>query len=96
MQCVSMETDSRSPDHEIPRLLWNPNIHYCVHKNPPPAPNPSYVNPIHILTRYFFTIFLILSFHKRLRLFASDFPTKILSAFITSSMCNKYTIDLIC
>jgi len=26
--------DSRSASQEIFRLLWNPNIHFCVHKSP--------------------------------------------------------------
>ena len=41
---------------EFLAFLWNTNFHYCVHKFPPPTPILSQINPVPVLSPYFFKI----------------------------------------
>jgi hypothetical protein len=52
-QSSSWQPKIRPASQEISRLLWDPNVHYRVHKIPQVVSNLSLVNPIHIPILYF-------------------------------------------
>ena len=50
VQSPSWEANWFAASQEIPRILWNPKVHYRTHKLPPPVPNLDQPNPVHIPT----------------------------------------------
>ena len=79
-QSLSWEANWFSASHEIPRISWNPDVHYRSHKCPSPVSILSQLDPVHAPTSW--RSILILSYHLcqglPSGLFSSCFPTKTL------------------
>jgi len=56
VQSPSWEANWFAASQEIPRILWNPKVHYGTHKRPPPVPILGQPNPVHIPTPHLLQI----------------------------------------
>jgi len=56
VQSPSWEANWFAASQEIPRILWNPKVHYRTHKSPPPVPVLGQPNPVHVPTSHLLEI----------------------------------------
>ena len=56
LQSPSWEANWFAAIQEIPRILWNPKVHYRTHKRPPPVPILGQPNPVNIPTSHLLEI----------------------------------------
>jgi hypothetical protein len=87
--CHSWEAANCAATQELTNILWNPKVHYRVHKSPPLVTILSQNDPVHTTPSYLRSI-LTPSTHLRLvlpnGLLPSDIPTKIFSP-IRATIC---------
>ena len=57
-QSPSWEANRFAASQEIPHILWNPKVHYRIHKCPPPVLIPRQIDPVHTPTSNFLNIHL--------------------------------------
>jgi hypothetical protein len=62
----SWEAASCSTTQNFPKTLWNPKVHYRVHKRPLLLPMLSNMNQVHITSSYFSKVHVNIIYHLRL------------------------------
>ena len=96
-QRLSRDANRFSASQEIPRILRNPEVHYRIHKCPPPVPILSQLDPIQIHPTFWRSILLFLPIYvlvSQVVSFPSGFPTKTLYRISCSAQNLDACVEL--
>jgi hypothetical protein len=96
-QSPSWEGNRFSASQEIPRILWNPKVHYRSHKCPPPVSILSKLDPVRSTTFHFLKINLTTSHvsFSFLRMHQSIRPGPRLTPWLYHNMIRFYREGLL-
>ena len=81
-QSPSLEANRFSASQEIPHILWNLKVHYCIHLSLSPVPLLNHINPAHCPQPISWRSIFILSSHLHLSLPSGLLP----SGFLTTTL----------
>jgi hypothetical protein len=57
-QSHAWEANRFSASQEIPRILWDQKVYYCIHKSPPPVHVLCQIDPVHAPTSHLLKIYI--------------------------------------